>query len=132
VGAASVRVVVLSVTLLTIAGGASRDVSSNATASSVIALVVLIGLSAVAGRWVAERRSTARSPVAWFAAFASIAGILALTLARHGAPQAFRPGDTFALIGSGWDRLSKGDLVGSSQFVLNAALFMPAGAAWRG
>lgn len=91
---------------------------------------MLVGLSAVAGRWVAERRSTARGSIAWFAAFASIAGILALTLARDGAPQAFRPGDTFAWIGSGWDRLASGDLIGSSQFVLNAALFIPAGAAW--
>jgi hypothetical protein len=124
--ASSVR----SATLFTIAGDASRDVSSNATASSVIALIVLLGFSAVAGRWVAERRSTTRSSIAWFAAFASIAGIVALTLARHGAPQTFRPGDAFAWTGSGWDRLSSGDLVGSSQFLLNAALFVPAGAAW--
>ncbi len=119
-----------SATLFTIAGDASRDATSNATASSVIALIVLLGVSAAACRWVAERRSTTRSSIAWFAAFASIAGILALTLARHGAPQTFRPGDTFVWIGSGWDRLSSGDLLGSSQFLLNAALFVPAGAAW--
>ena len=129
-GVADLRVDVLSATLLRIAGDASRDVSSNATASSVIAVIVLMGLSAAAARWVAERRSTTRGSIAWFAAFASIAGILALTLARHGAPQAFRPGETFGWIGSGWDRLSSGDLIGSSQFVLNAALFVPAGAAW--
>lgn len=116
--------------MFTIAGDASRDVSSNATAASVIALIVLLGFSAVAGRWVAERRSTTRSSISWFAAFASIAGILALTLARHGAPQTFRPGDAFAWTGSGWDRLSSGDLLGSSQFLLNVALFVPAGAAW--
>lgn len=31
---------------------------------------------------------------------------------------------------SGWDRLSEGNLLGSSQFLLNIALFVPAGAAW--
>lgn len=116
--------------MLTIAGDAGRDVSSNATASSVVVLIVLLAVSAVAARWVTDRRATARGPIAWFAAFASLAGIVALTLARHGPPTTIRPADTFDWLGSGWDRLSGDDLLGSSQFLLNAALFVPAGATW--
>jgi hypothetical protein len=42
----------------------------------------------------------------------------------------FRPGNALAWVGSGWDRLAHGDLLGSSQFLLNVALFVPAGLAW--
>ncbi len=69
-------------------------------------------------------------PLAWFAALVSVAGCISLTLARDGAPEAFRPGSAFAWTGSGWDRLVDGDLLGSSQFLLNVVLFVPAGLAW--
>lgn len=116
--------------MLTIAGDASRDVSSNATAASVVALVALLAASAGAAWWLTRRTETGRGPVVWFAAFASIAGIIALTLTRHGLPMAARPGDAFAWTNSGWNRLAEDDLLGSSQFLLNVALFVPAGVVW--
>lgn len=111
------------------AGDASRDVASNATASVLVATVLLLSASA-AGVWWLSRHRSARRPFAWFAALGSIAGCVSFTLARDGAPGDFRPGNVFAWAGSGWDRLGHGDLLGSSQFLLNAALFAPAGLAW--
>lgn len=119
----------LSPTMVDIAGNASRDVASNATASALLVLVLLFAASA-AGAWWLNRRASVQRPLAWFAALASIAGCISLTLARDGAPQAFRPGNVLAWAGSGWDRLVDGDLLGSSQFLLNIALFVPAGLAW--
>lgn len=116
--------------MLTIAGGASRDVASNATASSVLSLLVLLIASALGAWWLTRRAATARGPVAWFSGFASIAGCVSLTLARDGPPQRFRPGEVLAWTVSGWDRLVDGALVASSQFILNAALFVPAGVVW--
>lgn len=113
-----------------IASDASRDVASNATASSLATVVVLFIASAVAAWWLTRRRETDSGAIAWFAAFASVAGCISLTVARHGPPQGFRPGEVFAWTVSGWDRLGGSDLLGSSQFLLNVALFVPAGVAW--
>lgn len=115
--------------MIGIASDASRDIASNATASALIALGTLLAAGA-AGAWWIDRRSSVRRPLAWFAALASIAGCISLTLGRGGVPRGFRPGDVFAWAGSGWDRLAYGDLLGSSQFLLNIALFVPAGLAW--
>lgn len=112
-----------------IASDASRDLTSNTTASALIALVIVLAASA-AGLWWLDRRGSVHRPLAWFAALASVAGCLSMTLARDGTPEAFRPGSVFVWAGSGWDRLADGDLLGSSQFLLNVVLFVPAGLAW--
>ena len=62
--------------------------------------------------------------------FGSIAGCVSLTLLREGFRVGFRPAGVVAWTTSGWDRLADGDLLGSSQFLLNVALFVPAGVAW--
>lgn len=116
--------------MLGVAGDASRDVASNATGSSLVAMVLLLAASAAGARWLSRRRELVHGQLAWFAALGSIAGCVSLTLARDGAPEGFRPGDVLAWAGSGWDRLIDGDLLGSSQFLLNVALFVPAGLAW--
>lgn len=115
--------------MIGIANDASRDVASNATASALTALAVLLAASA-AGAWWLHRRGSVHHPLAWFGALGSIAGCLSLTLARDGAPEAFRPGDVLAWAATGWDGLIGGDLLGSSQFLLNLGLFVPAGLAW--
>lgn len=116
--------------MLTIAGEAGRDVGSNATNSAVVVLVVFLAASAGGAWWITRRRGSTHGSVAWFAALGSLAGIVALTLARHGPPGRFRPSDALAWSTTGWDRLSGSDLLGSSQFLLNVALFVPAGVAW--
>ncbi len=116
--------------MLTIAGDASRDVMSNATLSAVVAMVGLLAVAAVGAWWFTRIHETPHGPVAWFAAFGSIAGCVALTLLREGLRVGFRPAGVFAWTTSGWDRLADGDLLGSSQFLLNIALFVPAGVAW--
>ena len=114
--------------MVSIAGDASRDVASNATASSLVAMVLLLAASAAGARWLSHRRES--GALAWFAALGSIAGCVSLTLARDGVPDGFRAGSALAWAGSGWDRLIARDLLGSSQFLLNIALFVPAGLAW--
>lgn len=115
--------------VLRVAGDASRDVASNVTGSALLATLVLVAASA-AGLWWLGRRRTVRRPLAWLAALGTSALCISFTLARDGVPEAFRPGDVFAWVGSGWDRLGHSDLLGSSQFLLNVALFVPAGLAW--
>ena len=116
--------------MLTIAGDASRDVASNASVSALIAVVVLLALAAIGARWLTRTRDTQRGSLAWFAAFGSIAGCLSLTLFREGFRFGFRPAGVLAWTTTGWDRLADGNLLGSSQFLLNVALFVPAGVAW--
>ena len=115
--------------MLTIAGDASRDVASNASGSALIAVVVLPSIAAVGAPWFARHRGSERSPVAWFAALGSIAVCISFTLFREGLRFGFQPTGLFAWTTSGWDRLGEGDLIGSSQFLLNVALFVPAGIA---
>ncbi len=116
--------------MLTIAGDASRDIASNTTVPALLAVVALLAMAAVGAWWFTRIRETRRGPVAWFAAFGSIAGCISLTLLREGLRVGFRPTGIFAWTTSGWDRLADGDLLGSSQFLLNIALFVPAGVAW--
>ena len=115
--------------VLRVAGDASRDVASNVTGSALIATLILVAASAAGLLWLVRKR-TVRQPLGWLAALGTLAVCISFTLARDGAPEAFRPGDVFAWVGSGWDRLGQGDLFGSSQFLLNVALFVPAGVAW--
>ena len=83
-----------------------------------------------AGVWWLGRGRIVHRPLTWFSALGSVAVAVSFTLARDGAPETFRPGDVLAWAGSGWDRLGHGDLLGSSQFLLNVALLVPAGVAW--
>ncbi len=110
--------------------GASRDVSSIAASQALAALVVLLVLSAVAAWWVAHHveRIEIRAPE-WFVGFASAALVLAVTLFRYGWPTGFSPGGLGDWSSDGLRSLSR-DPLGSSQFVLNVALFVPAGLAW--
>lgn len=119
-----------SLRVLTIAGDTSRDVASNASGSALIAVVVLLALAAVGAQWFTRFRETPHSPVAWFVAFGSIAGCVSFTLLREGFRFGFQPTGVFAWTTSGWDRLRDGDLLESSQFQLNVALFVPAGMTW--
>ena len=116
--------------MLTIAGDASRDIASNGTLPAVVALVVLLALAAVGAWGFTRTRDTQHGPVAWFAAFGSVAGCLSLTWFREGLRFGLRPTGVLAWTTSGWDRLAYGDPLGSSQFLLNVALFVPAGVAW--
>ncbi len=119
-----------SLRVLTIAGDASRDIASNTTLSALLAVVALLAMAAAGAWWFTRTRETPHGPVAWFAAFGSIAGCISLTLLREGLRFGFRPTGVYAWTTSGWDRLADGDLLGSSQFLLNVALFVPAGVAW--
>jgi hypothetical protein len=105
----------------------SRDVTSIATSGALAWLLVLLAASALATWWL-HRRSE-RPAALWFAGLASAALIAAVTLFRDGWPQGFDLRRLADWSGDGWQRLS-GDPFGSSQFVLNLVLFVPAGAAW--
>ena len=102
------------------------DASAVATPGAMAALAVLLGASALAAR---RLRSPGRSGLAWFAAFGSVALVIAVTLLRDGWPSGIDLGGLGEWSGNGWDRLS-GDPVGSSEILLNVALFVPVGAAW--
>lgn len=116
--------------MLTIAGDASRDIASNVSLSAVVAIVALLAVGAAGAWWFTRRRDTGHGAVAWFAAFGSTAGCLSLTLLREGLHFGFRPRGVLAWTTSGWDRLADENLLGSSQFLLNVALFVPPGVAW--
>lgn len=100
-----------------------------ATPSALLALVVLVVLSAVLAPGLARRSTSDRSSLDWFVALAAGAPILALTLFRGDVPLAFEPARIVEWSGRGLGALSR-DPLGSSQFLLNVALFVPAGAAW--
>lgn len=104
--------------------------ASNASGSALIAVVVMLSIAAVGAPSFARHRGSERSPVAWFAALGSIAVCVSFTLFREGLRFGFQPTGLFAWTTSGWDRLGATDLLGSSQFLLNVALFVPAGIAW--
>ncbi len=94
-----------------------------------VAIVLLLGVAAAGAWWFARSRETSHGWVAWFAAFGSIAACVALALFREGFFVGFRPASVFAWTTSDGATRS-GDLLGSSQFLLNVALFVPAGVAW--
>ncbi len=93
-------------------------------------MVLLLAVAAAGAWWFTRIRETPHGPVAWFAAFGSTAGCVSLTLLREGFRVGFQPARVFAWTTTGWDQLADGDLLGSSQFLLNVALFVPAGVAW--
>ena len=109
---------------------ASRDVAANATVPAVVGALILLAASAIAARWFTRRGTTRRGALAWFAAIGSVAGCVSLTLLREGLPKGFQPSNAFAWTTTGWERLAGEDIFGSSQFLLNVALFIPAGLAW--
>jgi hypothetical protein len=110
--------------------GISGDVSTMAATEALSAFVALLAISAVTAWWLARRRRPiARPMLAWFAGFATLAIIVSVTLFRDGFPTAFRLDRLSQWSGDGFRLLSR-DPLGSSQFILNVALFVPAGAAW--
>ncbi len=109
-------------------GSLGRDVSAVTAADALIALSVLLVLSALAA-WLVVRLRPMSSWLAWFGGFASLALIAAVTLSRDGIPSAFGVNGIGEWSSSGLRMLSR-DPLGSSQFLLNVALFVPAGAIW--
>lgn len=110
--------------------GVSNDVSSLAASNALVALAVFLAAALLGARWLHrsdrfERRSTGL----WFAGLASLALIIAVTLFRDGLPTTIRLGNLGEWSADGLRQLSR-DPFGSSQFVLNIVLFVPAGAAW--
>ena len=65
----------------------------------------------------------------WFASFVSFALIVAVTLFREGVPTGFALGGLTHWSADGLRLLSR-DPLGSSQFMLNVILFVPAGLVW--
>jgi len=110
------------------ADGLGRDFNSIAATEAVPALLVLLVLSVVAGVVVARQR-TERSVLEWSFAFATVALIVAATLFRGEVSLGFHPGGLTSWAGSDLASLSR-DPLSSSQFLLNVALFVPAGVAW--
>jgi hypothetical protein len=111
-------------------GQASNDVSSIAASKAVPALAGLLVLAAGAAWWISRRpRRIARPTLAWFAGFASVAVIVAVTLFRDGLPTRFNAGGLAHWSTAGLRLLSR-DPLGSSQFMLNVVLFVPAGMTW--
>jgi hypothetical protein len=111
-----------------LAAGINRDVNSIAATEALPTFLVLLVLSAVAGVLVARRRPE-RSAFEWFVAFGSIAPIVSTTLFRGEVSLGFDPSRLTDWSGSDLASLSR-DPLSSSQFVLNVALFVPAGAVW--
>lgn len=116
-------------TALNAVDGASRDVSSIADTHAFPALVVLLVAAAVLAWWLRRSGRTDHALGALFASLASICLIVAVTLLRSGWPQQFSVGRLTDWSTTGLERL-RSDPFGSSQFILNVVLFVPAGVAW--
>lgn len=111
-------------------GGVSNDVSSLAASNALLALAVLLVAALLAARWLHRSDKFAlRSTGLWFTGMASLALIVAVTLFRDGLPTTIRLGNLGDWSADGLRQLSR-DPFGSSQFVLNIVLFVPAGATW--
>ena len=108
---------------------ASRDVSSIAATGALSALLVLLVVSALIAWWLQYSQRSQRGFVAWFAGFASVALIVSVTLFRDGLTSGFHPTGFLHWSNGGFERLSR-DPLGSSQFLLNVVLFVPAGLVW--
>ena len=107
----------------------SQDVSSIADTHALPALVVLLVAAAVL-TWALRRSGRAhQSFAALFASLASFCLIVAVTLLRDGLPEQLSLARLTDWSSGGFDRF-RSDPFGSSQFILNIALFVPAGAAW--
>lgn len=109
--------------------GTSREVSSIADTQALPALVVLVATAGVLTLWLRRSGRTKQEFSTLFASLASICLILAVTLCRVGWPHRFSIDKLTEWSRTGFDRL-RSDPFGSSQFILNIALFVPAGAAW--
>jgi hypothetical protein len=92
-------------------------------------LLVLLVAAGVLTWWLRRSGRTRHGFAALFCSLASVCLIVAVTLLRDGWPRHFSLGGLAHWSSAGYDRLSS-DPFGSSQFVLNIALFVPAGAAW--
>lgn len=114
--------------LIGAAAGVDRDFTSIAAGGALPALVVLLVVSVPVAVLLA-RRHAERSAPEWFVGVASIALILAVTLFRGEVRVGFDLGRLAEWSSDGYSALSR-DPLGSSQFVLNVALFVPAGLAW--
>jgi hypothetical protein len=106
-----------------------RDVTTIAATEAISVLVVLLAAAAIASAWLARRGVRAWSARQWFAAISTLAVIAAVTLFRDGIAVRFDPAALTTWSADGLRRLGD-DPLGSSQFVLNVALFVPAAAVW--
>lgn len=105
----------------------SNDVSSLAASNALLALAAFVAVAVPGARWLHRSdRFALRSTGLWFAGLASLALIVAATLFRDGLPATIRLGNLGDWSEDGLRQLSR-DPFGSSQFVLNIGLFVPAG-----
>ena len=109
--------------------GASRDVSSFADTHALPALLVLLVAVTVLAWWLRRSGRTDQAFGALSASLASVSLIVAVTLLRSGWPRAVSLGKVTDWSTTGLERLQS-DPLGSSQFILNVVLFVPAGVAW--
>jgi hypothetical protein len=109
--------------------GASGDVSSIADTHALPAFAVLV-LAAAVLTWCLRRSGrTDQASGALFASLASVSLVVAVTLLRSGPPQQISPGRVADWSTTGLEQL-RSNPFGSSQFILNVVLFVPAGIAW--
>ena len=120
--------IVAPLTALYAVDSASRDVSSIADTQALPALGVLLVLAAALTLWL-RRSGRTNQAFALFAALASICLIVAVTLLRSGWPHLFSVSRLTDWSAAGIERL-RSDPFGSSQFILNVVLFVPAGVTW--
>ena len=109
--------------------GASRDISSIMDTHALPAVAVLFLGAAVLTWWLRRSGRTDQAFGALFASLASISIIVAVTLGRSGWPQQVSLGRVADWSTTSLERL-RSDPFGSSQFILNVVLFVPAGVAW--
>ena len=107
---------------------ASRDFTSIAATEAVAAFTVLLVVSAVASLLLGRRRKADLGGSEWFVGLATLALIVAVTTLRGETSIGFRPTRLVGWVGD-FDALSR-DPLGSTQFMLNVALFVPAGIVW--
>lgn len=106
----------------------SRDFTSIAATEALPAFGVLLAVVAVAAWLLGRRRQADLGAVEWFVGLATLALIVAVTTFRGEVSFGFRPSRLVDWVFD-FDALSR-DPLGSSQFMLNIALFVPAGMAW--
>ena len=116
-------------TRLNAVDGASRDVSSIADTHALPALLVLLVAAAVLTWWLRRSGRTDQAFGALVASLASVSLIVAVTLLRSGWPQQISLGRVTDWSTTGLERL-RSNPFGSSQFILNVVLFVPAGVVW--